>query len=181
MTLNQRIRLLPSPSSAPQPPTPERAPTIPDKQINHQLPQPPHILLALPQRPRIVRRRHAVRLVRPPANLIHDAVLERRDAEEARQLPQLDQLEVGRVRPVQALVGQGARVEPLGEVLEVGGVALREREGGGDGLAEGVGGVEGGGEEGRDGAEGFDVEVEGVVGPADGEGDGCLEEVSVPV
>ena len=78
-------------------------------------------------------------------------------------------------------MGQGARVEPLGEVFEVRGIALREGEGGGDGFAEGVGGVEGGGEEGRDGAEGFDVEVEGVVVAADGEGHGCLEEVSVIV
>ena len=47
-------------------------------------------------------------------------------------------------------MGQGARVEPLGEVFEIGRVALGEGEGGGDGFAKGVGGVEGGGEEGRD-------------------------------
>ena len=52
---------------------------------------------------------------------------------------------------------EGARVEPLGEVFEVGGVAFWEGEGRGGGLAEGVGGVEGGGEEGGDGAEGFEV------------------------
>lgn len=119
----------------------------PNEQINHQLPQPPHILLPSPQRPRIVRRRHAIRLVRPPPNLVDDAILQRRDAEEARQLPQLDQLEVGRVRPVQALVREGARVEPLGKVLKVGRAALGQGEGGGDGLAEGVGRVEGRGEE----------------------------------
>lgn len=43
-------------------------------------------------------------------------------------------------------MGQGARVEPLGEVFEVGGVALGEGEGGGDGFVERVGWVEGGGE-----------------------------------
>ena len=52
---------------------------------------------------------------------------------------------------------EGARVEPLREILEVGGVAFREGEGGRGGLAEGVGRVEGGGEEGGDGAEGFEV------------------------
>ena len=82
---------------------------------------------------------------------------------------------------VQALVGQGARVEPLGKVLEIGGVALGEREGGGDGFAEGVGGVEGGGEEGGDGAEGLEVEVEWLIGTANREGDRCLEQVSVVV
>lgn len=44
-------------------------------------------------------------------------------------------------------MGQGARVEPLGEVLEIRGIALGEGERGGDGFAEGVGGVEGSGEE----------------------------------
>ena len=85
------------------------------------------------------------------------------------------------MRPVQALVGQGAGVEPLGEVLEVGGVALGEGEGGGDGFAEGVGRVEGGGEEGRDGAEGLKVEVEWLISGANREGDRCLEQVSVIV
>ena len=45
-------------------------------------------------------------------------------------------------------MGQGARVEPLCEVFKVGWVAFGEREGGGDGFAEGVGWIEGGGEEG---------------------------------
>lgn len=74
---------------------------------------------------------------------------------------------------------QRARVEPLREVLKVRRVALREGEGRGGGFAEGVAGVEGGGEEGGDGAEGFEVQVEGLVVSADGEGDGRLEEVSV--
>ena len=43
---------------------------------------------------------------------------------------------------------QGACVEPLSEVFEIGGVALGQGEGGGNGFAEGVGGVEGSGEEG---------------------------------
>lgn len=47
-------------------------------------------------------------------------------------------------------MGQGARVEPLSEVFEIRRVALGEGEGGGDGFAEGVGGVEGSGEEGGD-------------------------------
>ena len=47
-------------------------------------------------------------------------------------------------------MGQGARVEPLGEVLELRWIALGEGEGGGDGFAEGVGWVEGSGEEGGD-------------------------------
>lgn len=76
---------------------------------------------------------------------------------------------------------QRARVEPLGKVLKVGGVAFREGEGRGGGFAEGVGGVEGGGEEGGDGAEGFEVQVERLVVAADGEGDGRLEEVSVMI
>lgn len=54
------------------------------------------------------------------------------------------------MRPVQALVREGARVEPLGKVLKVGRAALGQGEGGGDGLAEGVGRVEGRGEEGGD-------------------------------
>ena len=47
-------------------------------------------------------------------------------------------------------MGQGASVEPLGEVFEICGVAFGEGEGGGDGFAEGVVGVEGGGKEGGD-------------------------------
>lgn len=82
---------------------------------------------------------------------------------------------------VEPFVRQGARVEPLGEVLEVGRVALGQGEGRGGGLAEGVGRVEGRGEEGRDGAEGLEVEVEGAGRAADGEGDGRLEQVSVGV
>ena len=154
---------------------------LPNKQINHQLLQPAHVLLAPPQRPRIIGRRHAIGLVRPPPNLVNDAILQRRGAKKARQLPKLDQFEVGRVRPVQALVGQVACVEPLGEVFKIGGVALWEGEGGGDGFAEAVGGVEGGGEEGRDGAEGLKVEVEWLIGTANREGDRCLEQVSVVV
>ena len=76
---------------------------------------------------------------------------------------------------------QRARVEPLGKVFKVRGVAVREGEGRGGGFAEGVGRVEGGGEEGGDGAEGFEVQVEGVVITTDGEGDGRFEEVSVIV
>lgn len=101
-----------------------RASYLPNKQINHQLLQPTHILLPTPQRPRIVRRRHAVSLVRPPPNLIHNAVLQCRDAKKARQLPEFNQLEVSRVGSVEALVGQGARVKPLGEVLKICGIAL---------------------------------------------------------
>ena len=44
-------------------------------------------------------------------------------------------------------MGQGARVEPLCEVLELRGVALGEGEGGGDGFAERVGGIKSGREE----------------------------------
>lgn len=47
-------------------------------------------------------------------------------------------------------MGQGACVEPLSEVFEICRVALRQREGGGNRFAEGVGGVEGSGEEGGD-------------------------------
>ena len=156
MSLDQRVRFLPSHTSEvthhstkQQERERGRVPIIPNEQINHQLLQPTHILHPAPQRSRIIRRRNAISLVRPPPNLINDAILQRRDAEEARQLPQLDQLEVSRVRAVEALVGQSARVEPLGEILEIGGVAFGEGEGGGDGFAEGVVWVEGGGEEGR--------------------------------
>ena len=121
---------------------------IPNEQIDHQLLQPVHIFLDPPQRSRIIRRRDAIRLVRPPANLIHDAILQRGDPEVARQLPQLDELEVSRVGPVQALVGQGARVEPLSEIFEIGGVAFGKGQCGCHGFAERVGGVEGSGEEG---------------------------------
>lgn len=184
MPLYQRVRLLPSQvmsNSLLLSKHRRGSQIIPNKEINHQLLQPGHILLDPPQRPRIIRRGNAIGLVRPPANLIDDAILQRRDAEEARQLPELDQFEVGRMGPVQALVGQGAGVEPLGEVLEIRGVALGEGEGGGDGFAEGVGRVEGGGEEGGDGAEGLEVEVERLIGTANREGDGCLEQVSVLV
>ena len=74
---------------------------------------------------------------------------------------------------------QRARVEPLRKVLKVRRVALRQGERRRGGLAEGVARVEGGGEEGRDGAEGLEVQVEGLVVAADGEGDGRFEEVSV--
>ena len=97
---------------------------LPDKQINHQILQPSHVFLATPHGSRIVRRRDAVGLVRPPPDLVHDAILQRRDTKKARQLPKLDQLEVRRVWPVQALVGQGSCVKPLGEVFEICRVAL---------------------------------------------------------
>lgn len=78
-------------------------------------------------------------------------------------------------------MGQGACVQPLSEVFKICGIALGEGEGGGNRFTEAVGGIEGGGEEGGDGAESFKVEVEGVVGTADRDGNGCLEELSVVV
>lgn len=45
-------------------------------------------------------------------------------------------------------MSQGACVEPLSEVFEIGWVTLGQGESGGNGFAEGVGGVEGSGEEG---------------------------------
>ena len=76
-------------------------------------------------------------------------------------------------------MGQGACIKPLSEVFKIGGIALGQREGGGDRFAEGIGGVEGSGEEGRDGAKGFEMKMEGMAVMADRYGNGSLEEVSV--
>ncbi len=151
MSLNQRVRLLPSIDHEHlHHQTAERGVVSPNKQINHQLLQPTHVLLPTPQRSRIVGRRDAVGLVRPPPDFVHDAILQCGDTEKARQLPKLNQLEVSRVWPVQALVRQRSCVEPLSEVFKVGRVALRQGEGGCNGFAEGVCGVEGSGEKGGD-------------------------------
>ena len=78
-------------------------------------------------------------------------------------------------------MGQGARVKPLSEVLKICGIALGKGESGGNRFTEAVCRIEGGGEKGGDGAESFEVEVEGVIGTADRDGNGCLEELSVVV
>lgn len=100
MSLNQRVRLLPSPHHEHSHYQRRRGVILPRKQINHQLLQPTHFFLASPQRSRIVRRRDAIGLVRPPPDLIHDAILQCRDTEKARQLPKLNQLEISRMGPI---------------------------------------------------------------------------------
>ena len=71
-----------------------------------------------------------------------------------------------------------ARVEPLDEVFEVLRVVGGKGEGGGEGFAETVVGIECCREERGDGQQGFEVEGERGQSPADIESDGGLEEVA---
>ena len=82
------------------------------------------------------------------------------------------------MRPDQLLVVQRVRVQPLHEILKVFGARFGQVERGGAGFSEVVGAVEGGGEEGGDGAEGFLVDVEGVALGADGDGDDGFEKIA---
>ena len=126
---------------------------IPNKQIQNQLPQNPHLLThPLPKNiPRIIRRRHTIRRIRPPRHLIHNRILQPLHLQPIRHLPQPNQPEICRMRPIERFVRKCARVEPLDEVLEVLRVVGGEGEGGGEGFAETVVGVECCCEEGGDG------------------------------
>ena len=127
--------------------------SIPNKQIQNQLPQNPHLLIhPFPKNiPRIIRRRHTIRRIRSARHLIRNRILQPLHLQPIRHLPQPNQPEICRVRAIEGFVRKRARVEPLDEVFEVLRVVGGEGEGGGEGFAETVVGVECCGEEGGDG------------------------------
>lgn len=161
MSLHQPIRLL------------ER------KKIQHQHPQRRALPHLPPKRPRIIRIRHAIPLLRQPANRIANVILAPLHPEHIRQRIQPDEPMIRRMfLAVQVFVAQRPRVEPLHEVLKDGRARFGEMDNRGGRFQEAVGGVERGGEEGGGGAEEFAVDGEDDPAGADGDVDDGFEELA---
>lgn len=73
---------------------------------------------------------------------------------------------------------QRMRIQPLHEILKVFGPGFREVERSGARFGEVVGFVKSGGEEGGDGAEGLQMNVEGLAVGTDGDGNDSFEKIS---
>jgi len=132
---------------------------FPDEKIRHQAPQPVTAILVIPNTHRIIRRGATVGMISNPRHLVDDRILAGRDLQDVDQTPQTDQAEVGRVCAGQVFVAERAGVEPLDEELEILGRGFWQAEVlAGLRLEKGVGGVEGGGEEGADRKEDLEVD-----------------------
>lgn len=149
-----------------------------NKQIQNQRRERTALARLLKHRVRVFGRGHRVCLVGYACQLVHGRVLRPFDPQLVRQDPEPDESEErgAALERRELLVCQCLGVHPLDQVLEVAGTGGGEGERGGAVLAEVVCGGEGGGEEGRDGAEELKVAGEGLLLASDGDGDDGAEE-----